>query len=78
MLILALGFVYQTSNVYQDSLVNNHTRVEKWETCLSEYVMNVCSPNTTKDNAKEVKACKDAYDCLLLGVKHISWMNLAY
>ena len=78
MVVLALGFIYQTSNVYHDSLVNNTSKVEKWETCLSEYVTNLCSPLTTKETPKEVKACKDAYDCLLLGVKHVSWMNLGY
>ena len=48
MMVLVLGFLYQTSNVYQDSLVDNKERVEDWEECLADYMNGLCSPNVKK------------------------------
>ena len=78
LMILFLGFLYHTSSVYHENITTTSSRVEKWESCLSDYVLNLCSPLTTKETPKEVKACREAYDCLVLGVKHVSWFNLGY
>ena len=78
LVVMVIGFVYQASAIYQESIVQNKVEVDKWEECLQGYVQGVCTPKGKKDSLKDEKACRDAYECIQRGVRSPTWVDLCY